>query len=138
MTTFSAFPRVEKNASFTAAGKQIHSDADVAKFNISIAFERIMGFILLLNEVVQGKTIDKDIAVNQNVKEIGEILDVLNTYIDEIPPSTGPRRFGNVAFRQWVQRVEDVYSLTISTYLSVVQSYYGTISLKTVILLLLK
>ena len=111
-SSFDSFPRVERDAPFTTPEKKIHSDADVARFNLSMAFDRIIGFIELLNESVKGKRcIDEDINTsNPTIKAIGAVLDVLNTYIDEIPPSTGPRRFGNVAFREWSKRMEDVTS----------------------------
>ena len=113
MTSFDSFPRVQRDAPFTIPEKKIHSDADVALFNISIAFDRIIGFIELLNESVKGKSCtDEDIKTsNTTIKAIGEVLDVLNTYIDEIPPSTGPRRFGNVAFREWIKRLDEVTSM---------------------------
>jgi serine/threonine-protein phosphatase 2A activator len=113
MTGFNSFPRVQKDATFTTPEKKIHSDADVARFNVSIAFDRIIGFIELLNESVKGKTcVEEDVNTsNTTIKAIAEVLDVLNTYIDEIPPSTGPRRFGNVAFREWIKRLDEVTSL---------------------------
>ena len=109
MTSFDSFPRVEKDASFTVPEKKINSDIDVARFRNSIAFDRIVGFIELLNESIKGKTcVDEDIISSSTIRAIGQILDVLNGYIDEIPPSTGPRRFGNVAFREWIKRLDEV------------------------------
>src|SRR5579871_5393411 len=110
MAKFASFPQVENTSSFSVPEKKINTDADVARFQISVAFDRIVGFIILLNESVKGKSCaDQDIKSNNAIKAVENILDVLNTYIDEIPPSTGPRRFGNIAFRQWIQRLEGVY-----------------------------
>jgi serine/threonine-protein phosphatase 2A activator len=109
MTSFDSFPRVSKDSPFQVPEKKINSDFDVTRFNVSTAFDRIVGFILLLNESIKGKScLDEDIIVNDTIKAIGEVLDTLNGYIDEIPPSTGPRRFGNVAFRDWIRRMEEV------------------------------
>ena len=39
------------------------------------------------------------------------LLDLVNTFdkwIDEIPPLPTPQRFGNLAFRTWGKRLEDV------------------------------
>lgn len=111
MTSFDSFPRVERDAPFAIPEKKINSDTDVARFHASVGFDRIVGFIQLLNESIKGKTcLDEDILQtnSRTIKAIGEILDVLNRYIDEIPPSTGPRRFGNVAFREWVKRMDEV------------------------------
>ena len=109
METFNSFPSVAKDAPFTAASKEIHSDADVIRFNNSIAFSRIMGFILMLNEVVKGKEIDTNLPLSPNINQLGTLLDILNSWIDEIEPSTGPRRFGNIAFRTWIKRLEEVH-----------------------------
>jgi hypothetical protein len=108
MTDIDLFPKIEEDATFNEPVKLINSDTSVAQFNVSVAFNRIMGFLLLLNDSVRGHTIDEPIKSSPTVQAIGEVLDVLNTWIDQVPPSTGPRRFGNVAFRQWVQRVEEV------------------------------
>lgn len=110
MAQLASFPRVESSSSFSAPEKKINTDVDVARFQISVAFDRIVGFIILLNESIKGKSCtDQDTKSNKAIKAVENILDVLNTYIDETPPSTGPRRFGNVAFRQWIQRLETVY-----------------------------
>src|SRR5271154_4505581 len=89
MTSFDSFPRVTQDSPFEVPEKKINSDFDVARFNVSIAFDRIVGFILLLNESIKGKTcLDEDIVLNEPIKAIGEVLDTLNRYVDEIPPST--------------------------------------------------
>lgn len=36
------------------------------------------------------------------------LLDILAVWIDEIPPLTTPQRFGNLAFRTWGRRLEEV------------------------------
>lgn len=36
------------------------------------------------------------------------MLDTLDRWIDGIPPLPTPQRFGNVAFRTWGKRLEDV------------------------------
>ena len=105
---YSSFPRVERNASFGAPSKQINSDTDVVRFMRSIACQRIVGFVLLLNDAVKGKTcIDADIHLSSTILAIGRVLEELNRFIDDIRPSTGPRRFGNVAFRDWIRRLEE-------------------------------
>ena len=109
MAQFPTFPRVERNSAFSAPEKLINTEGDVARFQISLAFDRIVGFIILLNEASKGKScLDENLRSKTTVKAVEDLLDVLNTYIDEIPPSTGPRRFGNIAFRQWIQRLEEV------------------------------
>jgi hypothetical protein len=36
------------------------------------------------------------------------LLDTLEQWIIEIPPLQSPQRFGNLAFRTWGQRLEEV------------------------------
>lgn len=109
MTSLDLFPKVERDAPFVVPEKKINSESDVTRFSASVAFDRIVGFILLLNDSIQGRSsLDKDIPSNATIAAVGEMLDVLNSYIDQIPPSTGPRRFGNVAFREWIRKIEEV------------------------------
>jgi serine/threonine-protein phosphatase 2A activator len=105
---FTSFPQVERDASFGRPAKLINSDADVVRFNASVAFDRIVGFLLLLNQAVQGRNLDEHIPLSPTIEAIGDVLDKLNMWVDGIPPSSGPRRFGNVAFREWMKRVEEV------------------------------
>lgn len=44
----------------------------------------------------------------QRVAAVLTVLDKLNTWIDEVPPLQTPQRFGNLAFREWGKRLEDV------------------------------
>jgi serine/threonine-protein phosphatase 2A activator len=44
----------------------------------------------------------------QRVAAVLAALNELNTWIDEIPPFQSPQRFGNLAFREWGKRLEDV------------------------------
>lgn len=44
----------------------------------------------------------------QAIESTLRLLDTLDGWIDEIPPLRTPQRFGNLAFRTWGKRVEDV------------------------------
>ena len=44
----------------------------------------------------------------QAVTKILDLLDTLNQWVDEIPPLETPQRFGNLAFRTWGTRLEEV------------------------------
>lgn len=46
--------------------------------------------------------------VLQTVEKLLELLGILDTWIDEIPPIDQPQRFGNKAFRDWFKRLEEV------------------------------
>lgn len=44
----------------------------------------------------------------QRIAAVLAALEELNTWIDEVPPLQSPQRFGNLAFREWGKRLEDV------------------------------
>ncbi|TKA26832.1 hypothetical protein B0A50_04278 [Salinomyces thailandicus] len=41
------------------------------------------------------------------VRGLRSVLDELSSLLEKAPPNTGPRRFGNVAFRDWFRLAED-------------------------------
>ncbi|OKL61212.1 Serine/threonine-protein phosphatase 2A activator 1 [Talaromyces atroroseus] len=47
-----------------------------------------------------------DIEFSEPVRRIQLLLSRLESIIDEAPPDTGPRRFGNISFRKWYQILE--------------------------------
>lgn len=51
--------------------------------------------------------------VNDRVGQVVELLNVLDKWIDEIPPTEQPQRFGNKSFRAWYNKLKEV-SLDIS------------------------
>jgi serine/threonine-protein phosphatase 2A activator len=42
-----------------------------------------------------------------SVKQLQALLEQLKSFLDEAPPSKGPRRFGNASFRIWHQLLAD-------------------------------
>lgn len=53
----------------------------------------------------------------QAIDSLIALLDVLDVWIDEIPPLQTPQRFGNLAFRTWGQRLEDGIDALLGTHL---------------------
>ncbi len=47
----------------------------------------------------------------QGIRGVLGLLDELDRWIDEVPPLPTAHRFGNLAFRTWGKRLEDVSSL---------------------------
>ena len=43
----------------------------------------------------------------ESITRCQSVLKKLESFLDQAPPDTGPRRFGNVAFRTWITIVED-------------------------------
>ena len=46
----------------------------------------------------------------QAINALVRLLDELDNWIDDIPPQPTPQRFGNLAFRLWGKRLEEVCS----------------------------
>lgn len=46
--------------------------------------------------------------LHQAIQSLLKLLDTLDEWIDEIPPLESPQRFGNLAFRTWGRRLEEV------------------------------
>ena len=103
--------------------KKINEGHDVPAFLTSQAYRDIGIFIMQLNiamcprkdpDSTKARTweLDSPIQLSEPVKKLQELLDMIASMIDEAPPDTGPRRFGNVSFRKWYQilesRVEDL------------------------------
>ncbi|XP_046855557.1 serine/threonine-protein phosphatase 2A activator-like [Xenia sp. Carnegie-2017] len=86
--------------------REILSPMDIAKWLKSQAYHELLGFITTLNDAVKGKTMKCVYPKSENCMKIVHILDVLDTWINEIPPVNQPVRFGNTAYRSWFDRLE--------------------------------
>ncbi|KAI5283330.1 Serine/threonine-protein phosphatase 2A activator 1 [Ascosphaera aggregata] len=107
---------------FIEPAKRIRFAQDIDTFLCSRAYADITTFLQQLNRamvpckfknengVTKTKTWEltsKDIVLSEPVRNLRELLGKLETIVEEAPPSTGPRRFGNIAFRDWHARVEE-------------------------------
>ena len=102
--------------------KRIHEGQDVSQFLTTKAYGDIMTFLLQLNrsmfpskvqpEGAKSQAQSWDLGQNEDplsesVEGLCRLLKRLEAIIGEVPPDQGPRRFGNVSFRTWYQKVED-------------------------------
>jgi serine/threonine-protein phosphatase 2A activator len=104
---------------FAKPAKKIYDGTDVQHFLMSYAYRDIMTFVLQLNHAVLprkptegNKKIQKwalnsaDVKISRPVRNLQELLRRLEQLINDAPPDTGPRRFGNVSFRKWQKLIE--------------------------------
>ncbi|KAI1960735.1 Serine/threonine-protein phosphatase 2A activator 1 [Ophidiomyces ophidiicola] len=105
---------------FEKPSKRIYDHQDVSTFLTSLAYRDIMTFILQLNRsMVPTKTIENGspkiqtwplgscaIRFSEPVRQLQLLLTKLEAIIIEVPPDTGPRRFGNISFRKWFEEME--------------------------------
>lgn len=117
---------------FQVPAKRIHDGPDVTFFLTSYAYRDIMTFVLQLNRSMLPRKLDEadsartrtwelsaeaDPSFSRPVLKLRELLMKLQSFIEEVPPDTGPRRFGNVSFRKWCQLVESRIDQMLETYL---------------------
>ncbi|KAL4797678.1 phosphotyrosyl phosphatase activator [Aspergillus venezuelensis] len=102
---------------FTQPTKRINDGQDVTEFLTSKAYVDIMTFLLQLNRSlfptklsdgqVQPWSLNSEaVEYSAPVRQLQQLLSKLEAILDEAPPDTGPRRFGNVSFRKWYEIVE--------------------------------
>ncbi|KAJ5513561.1 Phosphotyrosyl phosphatase activator PTPA [Penicillium fimorum] len=102
---------------FVKPNKKIHESQDVSVFLVSKAYTNIMTWILQLNrsmfpvkladDTIQTWPLNSDaIQYSAPVRQLQRLLSKLEDIIQEVPPDTGPRRFGNISFRRWCEVVE--------------------------------
>ncbi|RMZ84618.1 hypothetical protein DV737_g1199, partial [Chaetothyriales sp. CBS 132003] len=97
--------------------KKIYDGPDVTFFLTSFAYRDLMTFILQLNwslvprrrgdgvQMWTSASLDADFS--DSVQRLRHLLDKLAEFMDDAPPDTGPRRFGNVSFRKWCHLAEE-------------------------------
>ena len=125
---------LSRGHTFIKPVKKINEGHDVPIFLTSKAYGDIMIFLLQLNRAMFPSYVQKsesdqkkevlawdlgssEVAFSEAVLRLRLLLEVLNRVIDEVPPDTGPRRFGNASFRKWYQIVEEQSTSLLSQYL---------------------
>lgn len=105
---------------FIKPTKRINEGQDVSHFLASRAYSDIGTFVMQLDIAMCPRKVKIDgqshiktweldssgIAVSGLVEQIQSMLKTIDAIIDEIPPDTGPRRFGNASFRKWHEVLE--------------------------------
>ena len=61
--------------------------------------------------------LDSPITLSEPVRELQELLQSIHAVVEEAPPDTGPRRFGNVSFRKWYEILESRVQGLLERYL---------------------
>jgi len=99
-----------KSNSFKIPTKCVKNVQDITVWEKSEAYQEYLGFIFAIGDAIKGKKIRdvkiSDISNDSVVKGLIKILDVLDSWINEIPPVEQQQRFGNKAFRDWHIRLE--------------------------------
>lgn len=102
---------------FFPPAKRINEGQDVSFFLCSKAYTEIVTFLLQLNISmfpIMDRTGNMEVwdlgtstvHFSETVLKLQTMISKLEGFIEEAPPETGPRRFGNMAFRKWYDLVE--------------------------------
>ncbi|XP_058804717.1 serine/threonine-protein phosphatase 2A activator-like [Phymastichus coffea] len=92
---------------FIEPRKAIKSPTDMATWEKSEAYFEYFGFLMAINDAVKGKAIDSNYPCSSTVDKIIQMLNKFDKWIDEIPPTEQPQRFGNQSFRLWYERLHE-------------------------------
>jgi serine/threonine-protein phosphatase 2A activator len=93
---------------FVPAHKALGSQHDLQLFLASDACKGYVAFVLALNQAMTGRKLSEaSQGPSEAVQRMERMLDVLNSWVDEIPPETHAVRYGNPAFRVWFARLAE-------------------------------
>jgi serine/threonine-protein phosphatase 2A activator len=115
-TTLSVLNSKQPHA-FLKPSKRICEGHDVPTFLTSRAYVDIGIFVMHLNVAmcprkiptsphVQTWQLDVSVPSPEAVCKLQELLQKIDAIVEEAPPETGPRRFGNASFRKWYEILE--------------------------------
>ena len=102
---------------FTTPSKKINDGDDLTFFLSSTAYRDLMTWLLQLNRSMfpaqdaNGKISQSKLTslpqLSQRVQSLRILIADLSDLVQKAPPDTGPRRFGNVAFKAWFKLAEE-------------------------------
>ena len=125
---------LSKGHTFIKPVKKINEGHDVPSFLTCKAYGDVLIFLLQLNRAMFPSYVQKsesdqkkevhtwdlgstEVVFSETVSRLRSLLEALNRIIDDVPPDTGPRRFGNASFRKWYQIVDEQSTNLLSQYL---------------------
>jgi serine/threonine-protein phosphatase 2A activator len=114
---------------FTIPTKTLVTMEDLEKFKTSNAFKEIITFVAELQASVEHKA-NSEVKSSSVLAPIEEVLSILSGYVDSIPPLEQPMRFGNKAFRLFLDKAREDYSILISKILKTKEQMRASEELK--------
>ena len=120
--------KIQDDHTFSQPAKKINEGSDVDFFLSSKAYKDIVTWILMLNASMFPRKSDdgsiKSWHIGMPAKDLSPMVASLkamigdiDAMIDQCPPDTGPRRFGNIAFRDWYAMLESKADDLLQKYL---------------------
>eukprot|EP00041_Stephanoeca_diplocostata_P033690 m.1118953 g.1118953 ORF g.1118953 m.1118953 type:complete len:363 (-) comp24388_c0_seq7:2709-3797(-) len=86
---------------------RIGNPMQIETFRASPARERLRGFIVALNAAVQSIPTNAPVPRSEAIDSVVELLDDIESIVDDCPPIENPCRFGNKAFKTVHERLTE-------------------------------
>ena len=61
-----------------------------------------------MSEAIKGKSLKDNYSKSDAVTGVEHVLDAFNSFVDQTPAIQQPQRFGNKAYRDWFQKMDEV------------------------------
>lgn len=90
---------------FSEPVKRIYDSQGAYYFQSSEAIRRLEGAIVKYTDLVESRDV-ADLEFSGVVGGVVKVLDRLDQLVSETPPIPGPRRYGNMACRDWHEKIE--------------------------------
>ena len=97
-----------KTHTFSVPVKVINDEESLAKFKQSTTYFEYIGFACALQASVQGSKIS-ECEKPSNLARLHSFLDWADKLMEDVPPIQQPMRFGNKAFRTWMDKIKEAY-----------------------------
>ena len=100
---------IESISTLKLPSLKIKSDHDLEIWKSTLGYNNYLVWVGTLRDAIVGVSspLDEN-QVHDTVKKSIDLLDTIETWIDQIPPQPTPQRFGNLAFRSWGHRLNSV------------------------------
>ena len=121
---------VSQGHTFALPIKKINEGSDLSFFLTSSAYTDVTAFLAQLNHAMfpmlqtEGgsnelrlEKLDSQVGFSHPIIQLQSLLQHLGDMVNDVPPDSGPRRFGNVSFRRWYETLEERSSSLLTQYL---------------------
>jgi serine/threonine-protein phosphatase 2A activator len=93
---------------FIVPTREVLTPEDInSKWVKSEAYRDLLGFICFINDEVKNKKLTDPCHMSKTSENLLSLLSTLDLWVDEVPPTDQPQRFGNKAFRDWFKRLQE-------------------------------
>lgn len=110
---------------FMVPTKKICRPDDMTRWEKSKAYSDLIGFICAMNDSVRNKKLTDECSISDSMQKLLNMVDIMNSWVDEFPPIDQPQRFGNKAFKQFHEKLLQQCSTLLES--SVDASYHRSI-----------